>query len=76
MSTARVDPSEFLSRITGEKVVVKMRDGTECHGALQSIDGFMNVALENTVGKYKGETTKTYGDVFIRGTNVLYIARA
>jgi hypothetical protein len=38
-------------------------------GVLQSVDGFMNIALENTIELMNSRETNKYGDVFIRGNN-------
>ncbi|CDK26392.1 unnamed protein product [Kuraishia capsulata CBS 1993] len=72
----KFDPSAFLSKIIGQPVIVKLSSGLEFHGDLQSIDGFMNVVLEDTKEYNKGKLTKTYADAFIRGNNVMYISQA
>ena len=41
----------------------------------QSLDGYMNIALEQTEEYVNGQLKKKYGDAFIRGNNVLYISR-
>lgn len=38
-------------------------------GKLQSVDGFMNIALEGTKELVNNKTTNSFGDVFIRGNN-------
>lgn len=38
-------------------------------GELQSVDGYMNIALENTEEFVAGKMRNRYGDVFIRGNN-------
>jgi len=38
-------------------------------GELQSVDGYMNIALENTEEFIAGKMKNRYGDVFIRGNN-------
>lgn len=59
----------FLSAITGNSVIVKLNSGLEYHGTLQSVDGFMNIALEATKEYVDTKLTNDYGDVFIRGNN-------
>ncbi|EAS31554.3 U6 snRNA-associated Sm-like protein LSm6 [Coccidioides immitis RS] len=68
------DPSAFLSGITGASVTVKLNSGVVYKGELQSIDGYMNIALEKTQEFVNGKLRKSYGDVFVRGNNVLYIS--
>ncbi|ODV97491.1 hypothetical protein PACTADRAFT_47404 [Pachysolen tannophilus NRRL Y-2460] len=75
-SSANSDPSVFLAEIQGEEVIVKLRSGIEYHGLLQSIDGYMNIVLENTQEYSQHELIRKYGDVFIRGNNVMYISAA
>ncbi|CCX34469.1 LSM domain-containing protein [Pyronema domesticum] len=70
------DPSSFLSEIIGGPIVVKLNSGVEYHGELSSVDGYMNIALEKTEEFVNGVFKNRYGDVFIRGNNVLYISQA
>ncbi|RAL63081.1 hypothetical protein DID88_004166 [Monilinia fructigena] len=41
------DPSSFLSEIIGSRVIVKLNNSLVFKGELQSVDGYMNIALEN-----------------------------
>jgi small nuclear ribonucleoprotein (snRNP)-like protein len=41
------DPSKFLGEIIGAEVVVKLNSGIIFRGTLQSVDGYMNIALED-----------------------------
>ncbi|RYP04192.1 hypothetical protein DL765_010275 [Monosporascus sp. GIB2] len=43
-------------------------------GELQSVDGYMNIALEKTEEFVNGVKRRTYGDAFVRGNNVMYIS--
>lgn len=38
-------------------------------GELQSIDGYMNLALEKCEEHVDGVKKRTYGDAFVRGNN-------
>lgn len=38
-------------------------------GLLQSVDGYMNIALEQTREIVNGRVRREYGDAFIRGNN-------
>lgn len=68
----KTDPSKFLSGIIGSSVCVKLHNGVEYKGNLQTIDGFMNVVLDEGKETVNGKVTKKYGDVFIRGNNGMY----
>jgi U6 snRNA-associated Sm-like protein LSm6 len=38
-------------------------------GTLSCLDGYMNVAMENTKEMVDGNVTASFGDAFIRGNN-------
>ena len=38
-------------------------------GVLSCLDGYMNIALEQTEEHVNGRVTNRYGDAFIRGNN-------
>ncbi|CAE7248817.1 Lsm6 [Symbiodinium sp. KB8] len=69
-------PSEFLKSIIGRPVQVKLNSGVVYKGILACLDGFMNIALEQTEEFVDGKLTERFGDAFIRGNNVLYISGA
>ncbi|KAF8476127.1 hypothetical protein BDZ91DRAFT_711037 [Kalaharituber pfeilii] len=69
------NPSGFLTEIIGAPITVKLNSGVEYRGELQSVDGYMNIALEKTEEYVNGKLKHKYGDVFIRGNNVLYISQ-
>ena len=45
----------------------------EFQGVLACLDGYMNIAMEQTEEYVDGKLKNKYGDCFIRGNNVLYI---
>ncbi|MFH4980954.1 hypothetical protein AB6A40_007663 [Gnathostoma spinigerum] len=65
----RQNPSEFLKQIIGKPVVVKLNSGVDYRGILSCLDGFMNIALEQTEEYSNGQLKNKYGDAFIRGNN-------
>ncbi|OAJ44979.1 U6 snRNA-associated Sm-like protein LSm6 [Batrachochytrium dendrobatidis JEL423] len=67
-------PQEFLHGVIGQPVVVKLNSGVDYRGILACLDGYMNIALEETKEYVDGVEKHDYGDCFIRGNNVLYIA--
>ncbi|KAG2733585.1 hypothetical protein G9P44_003110 [Scheffersomyces stipitis] len=70
IATSNTDPSNFLSNVIGSSVVVKLHNGVEYSGNLQSIDGYMNIVLDDGKELVGGREIRNYGDVFIRGNNV------
>jgi len=69
-------PSDFLKAVVGKRVVVRLVSGVDYRGVLSCLDGYMNIALEQTEEHVNGRITNRYGDAFIRGNNVLYISAA
>mmetsp|Transcript_10568 Transcript_10568/g.38846 ORF Transcript_10568/g.38846 Transcript_10568/m.38846 type:complete len:95 (+) Transcript_10568:57-341(+) len=67
-------PSDFLKSIRGRQVVVKLNSGVDYRGILACLDGYMNIAMEQTEEYVNGQLKTKYGDAFIRGNNVLYIS--
>ncbi|KAI6699069.1 hypothetical protein NL676_019188 [Syzygium grande] len=41
-------PADFLKSIRGRPVVVKLNSGVDCRGILACLDGYMNIAMEQT----------------------------
>ncbi|XP_054272344.1 U6 snRNA-associated Sm-like protein LSm6 [Macrosteles quadrilineatus] len=66
--------SQFIQQIHGRPVVVKLNSGVDYRGVLACIDGYMNIALDQTEEYVNGQLKNKYGDAFIRGNNVLYIS--
>ena len=71
--------------MVGKRVIVRLNSGVdyrgarrvsssgasadECAGVLSCLDGYMNIALEQTEEHVDGAVTNRYGDAFIRGNN-------
>lgn len=51
---------------------VRLRRST---GELQSVDGYMNIALEKCQEFVNGQLRRTYGDAFVRGNNGEWFGR-
>ncbi|KAI3436425.1 hypothetical protein D9Q98_005842 [Chlorella vulgaris] len=67
-------PADFLKSIKGKAVIVKLNSGVDYRGVLACLDGYMNIAMEQTEEYVNGQLKNKYGDCFIRGNNVLYIS--
>ncbi|KAK9540545.1 hypothetical protein VZT92_002990 [Zoarces viviparus] len=74
MSLRKQTPSDFLKQIIGRPVVVKLNSGVDYRGVLACLDGYMNIAIEQTEEYVNGQLKNKYGDAFLRGNNVLYIS--
>lgn len=69
-------PNDFLKSIVGRPVVIKLNSGVEYRGVLACLDGFLNCAMEQTEEYESGVKKSQLGDCFIRGNNVMYIAKS
>mmetsp|Transcript_24816 Transcript_24816/g.36600 ORF Transcript_24816/g.36600 Transcript_24816/m.36600 type:complete len:89 (-) Transcript_24816:129-395(-) len=76
VAAAKRSPNDFLKQVLGRPVVVKLNSGVEYRGILACLDGFMNIAMEQTEEYEDGHLKARYGDCFIRGNNVLFISTA
>ena len=74
MAASKSNPSDFLKTVLGRPVVVKLNSGVDYRGVLACLDGYMNIAMEQTEEYQNGQLKAKYGDTFIRGNNVLYIS--
>ena len=53
----------------------RAKELTVCAGELQSVDGYMNIALEKTQEFVNGAKRREYGDAFVRGNNGTFLHR-
>jgi U6 snRNA-associated Sm-like protein LSm6 len=67
--SAKRNPSDFLKQVIGKPVVVQLSSGVTYRGVLACLDGFMNIAMEQTEEYVDGQLKARYGDCFIRGNN-------
>eukprot|EP00392_Amoebophrya_sp_AT5.2_P018240 g18745.t1 len=75
MSSQKRSPGEFIHGVVGKQVLVKLNNGIDYRGNLNSLDGYMNVVLGGAVESRNGERLNTYAnECFLRGNNVLYIS--
>jgi small nuclear ribonucleoprotein (snRNP)-like protein len=51
-------PEEFLKKIIGKPVIVKLNSGLEYRGVMASLDGYLNVAMEQSEEWQNGKKSK------------------
>ncbi|CAN0363830.1 unnamed protein product [Phaeothamnion confervicola] len=74
--SAPINPRPFLTDLTGQKVIVKLKWGLEYRGQLVSVDSYMNLLLSECEEYASGQFAGVLGDVLFRCNNVLYIRGA
>jgi len=47
-ATTKYQPSDFLKAVLGRPVIVKLNSGVTYRGVLACLDGYMNIAMEQT----------------------------
>lgn len=62
----------YYFEIYSRPVVVKLNSGSDYRGILACLDGFMNIAMEQTEEYLDGQLKARYGDCFIRGNNGMF----
>jgi U6 snRNA-associated Sm-like protein LSm6 len=68
-TTIKRNPADFLKQVIGKSVVVQLNSGVTYKGVLACLDGFMNIAMEQTEEYVDGQLKARYGDCMIRGNN-------
>lgn len=66
-------PLNLLVKRLNNDISVKLKSDIEYKGRMIQCDNYMNVILDNAVEYHNGELKANYGNVFIRGNNILYI---
>ena len=67
-------PMDELIKLIDKHIVVKLKNGLTYAGVLHSVDGFMNLYLQSAEEfDANGKLVASYGDILIRGNNILYI---
>jgi U6 snRNA-associated Sm-like protein LSm6 len=69
----RKKPLNVLIKAVGSNVVVALKGRGEYWGKMTRADGYMNMMLKEAKEYDERGLIAKYGDVFIRGNNILYI---
>lgn len=68
-------PLRTLFKAVNSIILVKLKDGREFVGRLQSADNMMNMILIDAVetANNGAEKLANYGTIMVRGNNILYV---
>ncbi len=69
----RNKPLNVLIKSVGNNVCVALKGRGEYWGKMTRADGYMNLMMKSAKEYNGNDLVANYGDVFIRGNNVLYI---
>lgn len=73
MSHFNSPPINRLRKSNGNLIGIRLKDGREFRGSLEAQDQHMNTVLTEAVEYYNDEKVASYGKIFIRGNNILWI---
>lgn len=66
-------PLNVLVKQLNANIAVVLKNGCEYKGKMVKCDGHMNILLEGATECKNDELIANYGNVLLRGNNVLYI---
>lgn len=72
MESAKRPLNVLMHGLNGD-VVVKLKNNVEYRGKMVRCDNYMNIILEEATEAVDSNVIANYGNIFIRGNNVLYI---
>ena len=67
------DPLKTLQQSVNNKVLVRLKSGHEYVGRLIETDAYMNLVLSEAEELEDSESVARFGEIFIRGNNILFI---
>lgn len=73
MSIDSRNPLKILTKAINSTILIRLKDGMEYSGRLKECDSYMNLILEDAKEMVDGNITAKYGEIFIRGNNILFI---
>jgi len=69
-------PLDTLNKSKGSTVLVRLKGGREVRGKLVSYDTHVNLVIEEAEELDEDGASKRYGEMIIRGDNVVFISPA
>ena len=67
-------PLNVLARNLNNPIQVKLKNNVEYRGTMTQCDSYMNLILEQAVEYEDNTPIANYGNILIRGNNILYIS--
>ncbi|KAJ9590280.1 hypothetical protein L9F63_027881, partial [Diploptera punctata] len=65
--------SQFIQQIHGRPVVVKLNSGVDYRGVLACLDGYMNIALEQTEEYVNGQLKNKYEEEMCKDNQAFFV---
>ena len=72
-TTTSKRPLTMLQKHTKKNVIVRLKNDVEYKGKMDNVDSYMNLIMTNTEEINDGKSIGKFGQVIVRGNNVLFI---
>jgi len=66
-------PLNVLVKQMNAYIAIVLKNGVEYNGTMVKCDGHMNILLEGATERVKDQLVANYGNILVRGNNILYI---
>ncbi len=66
-------PLNVLARQLNAYIEITLKNGVEYRGTMIHCDNYMNIILDKASEHYNGQLIANYGQILVRGNNILYI---
>ena len=67
-------PLNVLTKRLNNPIIITLKNGVEYKGTMVRCDGYMNIILDGASEHMDDKILANYGNVLVRGNNILYIA--
>ena len=67
-------PLNVLTKRLNTHIIITLKNGIEYKGTMVRCDGYMNIILDGASEHMDDKILANYGNVLVRGNNVLFIA--
>jgi len=67
-------PIVYMTKNVSNHVRVRLKNDLEYRGRLSQCDSYMNLIIDDATEYNDGEPNAEYGNIFIRGNNIIYIS--
>ena len=66
-------PLNVLIKQLNANISVLLKNGCEYSGKMIKCDGHMNILLDGATERRNGQLVTNYGNILLRGNNILYL---
>jgi small nuclear ribonucleoprotein len=67
-------PFDLLTTAIGKNILVKLKNGMEIRGTLESYDPHLNLSMKSAEELSEGEVKKKLGSLLVRGDTIVYVS--